>query len=180
MATYSQMLKQAVSRGAVKDASDWFFDTFQQLSKLDTRVLINKGEERLTKTVVIGRMYLFHYDPKWKDVLPLYDRFPLIFPFERAEGGFLGINFHYLPYVQRARLLDSLMTLSTNKNFDDKMKLNLSYRLLKSAAKSRLFEPCIKRYLNSHVRSRFLLVPPQEWNKALVLPLEDFVYKKGR
>lgn len=179
MATYSQMLKQAMTKGNIKDASDWFVDTFQELSKLDTRALIQKGEpERLTKKIVIGKMYLFHYDPKWKDVLPLYDRFPLIFPFEYAEGGFYGLNFHYIPYIQRARLLDSLMGLANNKTFTDSMRLNLSYRLLKSVAKSKLYEPCVKRYLNSHVRSRFLLVSPQEWTKALVLPLEDFVYKK--
>ncbi len=179
MATYSQMLKQAMTKGNIKDASDWFLNTFQELSTLDTRALIQKGEaSRLTKTITIGRMYLFHYDPKWKDVLPLYDRFPLIFPFDHAEGGFYGINFHYLPYMQRARLLDSLMDLANNNSFNDKMRLNLSYRLLKSVAKSKYYEPCVKRYLNSHVRSRFLLVSPQEWNKALVLPLEDFVYKK--
>ena len=30
-------------------------------------------------------MNLFGYDPKFKETLPLYDRFPLIFPLEPAK-----------------------------------------------------------------------------------------------
>lgn len=179
--TYDQMLKRAVGKGQVADAEGWFVNTFSKLSGNNTNALIGQAEgSMLTSSITIGKMYLFHYDPKWKDILPLYDRFPLIFPFDRAEGGFYGINFHYLPYLQRARLLDSLMSLSMNRRFDDKMRLNLSYKILKSTAKSKLFEPCVKRYLNSHVRSRFLMVPPQEWAKALFLPLDDFVYKQKK
>ena len=101
----------------------------------------------------------------------------MIFPFENSQGGFLGINFHYLPYGQRARLLDNLMSLSTNKSFDDKMRLAMNYKLLNSVSKFSLFKNCIKKYLNSHVRSRFFYVKPDEWSKAILLPLDDFVYK---
>lgn len=174
---YQDLLKAAISKGNVLDASSWFEKTFQDLSK-STDTVINRGDERLTKSLSIGKMYLFHYDPKHKEKLPLYDRFPLIFPFERATNGFYGINFHYIPYLQRAKLLDELVALATNKNLTENTRLNLNYRLLKSVASSKYFEPCIKRYLNSHVRSRFLLINPSEWGKALILPVEDFVYKK--
>ena len=32
----------------------------------------------------IGGFYLYQYDPKWKDKLPWYDIFPLVFPFDYA------------------------------------------------------------------------------------------------
>ena len=38
---------------------------------------------------MMGNMYLFAYDPKHKDTLPYYDRFPIIFPINKAKGGFL-------------------------------------------------------------------------------------------
>lgn len=171
------MLDQARSRGQIADASTWFQQTFSDL-KTPTATIINKNDSNLTKNLQIGKMYLFQYDPKLKKTLPLYDRFPLIFPFDHAENGFYGINFHYIPYIQRARLLDSLMSLSSSKAMTESMRLNMNYRLLKSVAKAKYFEPCIKRYLNSHIRSRFLLIPPSQWAKALFLPLEDFVYKK--
>lgn len=176
--TYQQMLDKAISRGMVADAQTWFDTTYQNLSSKSTINVINKGDDRLTKSLSIGRMYLFHYDPKYKKTLPLYDRFPLIFPFESAEGGFLGINFHYLPYGQRARLLDNLMSLANNRSFDDNMRLAMNYKLLKSVSKFSLFKDCIKKYLNSHVRSRFFYIKPDEWSKAILLPLDDFVYKK--
>jgi len=177
--TYQQMLKQAINKGMVVDAQNWFDTTYQQLSSQTPAAVISKGDERLTKALSIGKMYLFNYDPKHKDTLPLYDRYPLIFPFERTEGGFLGINFHYLPYMQRAVLLDNLMALATNQTFNDNMRLSMNYRLLKSTSKFKLFENGVKKYLNSHVRSRFFYVKPEEWSKAILLPLDDFVYKKN-
>ena len=176
--TYQQMLNQAISKGMVADAQTWFDSTYQNLTSKSTAHVISKGDDRLTKTLSIGKMYLFQYDPKFKDVLPLYDRFPLIFPFERVENGFLGLNFHYLPYTQRAILLDNLMSLSSDKTFTDQMRLNLNYRLIKGVSKLKSSKECIKKYLNSHVRSRFFYIKPDEWQKDLMLPLDDFVYKK--
>lgn len=176
--TYQQMLNQAISKGMVADARTWFDTTYRDLSSKSTISVINKGDDRLTKTLTIGKMYLFHYDPKHKATLPLYDRFPLIFPFEHVENGFMGINFHYLPYTQRAILLDNLMSLSSDKTFTDQMRINLSYRLLKGMSKLKSSKECIKKYLNSHVRSRFFYIKPDEWQKAILLPLDEFVYKK--
>jgi len=176
--TYQQMLTQAISKGVVADAQTWFDTTYKDLSSQSTINVINKGDDRLTGTLTIGKMYLFHYDPKHKDTLPLYDRFPLIFPFERAENGFLGINFHYLPPGQRALLLDNLMSLASDRTFTDQMKINLNYRLLVKVSRLSIAKNCIKRYLNSHVRSRFFYIRPDEWQKALMLPLDQFVYKK--
>jgi len=175
--TYEQMLKQAISKGQVVDASKWFESTFKNMSH-STDTIIDNAKSGLKTSLEIGKMYLFHYDPKHKAKLPLYDRFPLIFPFDHAERGFYGINFHYIPHMQRARLLDSLMGLVNDKALDNNTRLNLNYRLLKSVSKAKLFEPCVKRYLNSHVRSRFLQISPSEWAKALMLPLDDFVYRK--
>jgi len=103
--------------------------------------LVTQQSDRLVTALTVGRMYLFMYDPKMKDDLPYYDRFPLIFPFKRVNGGFYGINMHYLPHVLRAKLMDSLYTLSNNKNNDDSTKLKLSYNLLNNASKFRYFKP---------------------------------------
>ena len=95
--TYQQMLNQAITKGNVADAQTWFDTSYQDLSSKSALSVINKGDDILTKALSIVNMYLFHYDPKYKETLPLYDRFPLIFPFQNVEGGFMGINFHYSP-----------------------------------------------------------------------------------
>ena len=42
---------------------------------------------------------MFVYDPKTKAKLPFYDTFPLVLPIDTFRGGFIGLNFHYLPTV---------------------------------------------------------------------------------
>ncbi len=120
-------------------------------------------------------MYFFMYDPKHKKSLPYYDTFPLIFPVDRAEGGFYGLNLHYLPLQLRAQLMDSLYDITTNSRYDESTKLKLSYGVLKGAEKFKLFQPTFKRYLSSNVRSRFIQIQPSEWDIALFLNTEQFV-----
>ena len=130
-------------------------------------------------TAVIGRMFFFKYDPKWKDILPIYDKFPMVFPIEQYSDGFLGLNLHYLAYGQRLHLIQLLTQFASNKKLTPTTKLKLSYDLLQSTKTlNNLARPCIKRYLFSHVRSRFIEILPSEWQMAAALPVEMFVTKK--
>jgi hypothetical protein len=122
----------------------------------------------------IGKMYMFFYDPKGKATLPYYDIFPLIFPIGFQEGGFLGINLHYLPPYLRAKLMDALYSTANNDKYDNTTKLKISYDMLNSAAKFGPFSACVKRYLWDHVQGNFLYVEPENWDTALMLPLERF------
>ena len=74
-----------------------------------------------------GRMNLFVYDPKYKKTLPFYDTFPLVLPLETIRGGFMGLNFHYLPYPLRFRLLERMQKFATNSKFDASTKLLAGY-----------------------------------------------------
>jgi hypothetical protein len=157
-------------------ANEWLREQAQGVRTVSNpKTLVTTQSDRLVTAISVGRMYLFMYDPKMKEDLPYYDRFPLIFPFRRVQGGFYGINLHYLPHILRARLMDNLYSLANNKANDDTTKLRLSYQLLNASAKYRFFQPCVKHYLNNHVKSRFLWVPSQQWETALFLPLERFV-----
>lgn len=161
---------------ATNNANLWLREQAQSINAVSNpKQLLNKQTDRMVTAITVGRMYLFMYDPKMKEELPYYDRFPLIFPFRRVQGGFYGINMHYLPHMMRAKLMDNLHLLANNQNYDDSTKLRLSYQLLHKASKFRYFEPCVKHYLNTQVRTRFLWVPADQWETALFLPLERFV-----
>jgi hypothetical protein len=138
-------------------------------------ILKTSGNKSKVANQVIGNMYLFRYDPKHKDTLPYYDRYPLVFPINKAKGGFLGINMHYLPPTLRAELMDALYSTVTNKKFDESTRLKISYDILNKAKKFRLFKPTIKHYLGKHVKTRFVYMNPSEWDIALFLPLQEFV-----
>lgn len=140
-----------------------------------TKAAIMADRQRLKTSSIIGKMYFYFYDPKTKDTLPYYDRFPLVIPIERYKDGFLGLNLHYIHPKYRINLLDKLSEVASNKNYNEQTKLRISYRYLR--ASSKIFEatPCIKRYLYSHVESRFLEIHADEWDIAALLPMESFV-----
>ena len=182
---FDTILQQGVAAGEVpartRAARDWFRETASSFRTTPNELLRGaaeaEGGSALTGRTFPGRMYTFFYDPKTKRDLPYYDRFPLIFKIKNIDGGFLGINMHYLPPQLRARLMDALYPLATNRKYDETTRLRLTYEILNSATKYRFFKPTIKKYLNSNVRSRYIQINANQWDMALFLPTERFVKK---
>ena len=181
-AVFDDLLLKGIRSGNVpartQAARDWYRDQAKQVKKAevkDTKLIREMGKDRYENRFRIGHMYMFGYDPKHKATLPYYDRFPLIFPINKAKGGFLGINFHYLPLQLRAKLMDSLYDISSNSTYDENTKLRISYGVLNGATKYKHFKPTVKHYLSSHVRTRLVYIHPTEWDIALFLPTAQFV-----
>ena len=177
MPVFADILKSGrtnMQRPGFIDSRDWFREKASQVRSANPQKIITSSPDQQKGNILPGFMYMFAYDAKYKDTLPYYDRFPLIFPFSMASDHFMGLNMHYLPLIYRARLMDALYNLTTNQKFDEKTRLRLSYDLLNSSAKYKYFEPCVKKYLKSQVKTRFLLIPSNEWDIALFLPLERF------
>ena len=169
-----------------KESMAWFRNKAQKLSP-SRRDLLRDESLTLKNRPRVGDMFMYFYDPKTKDTLPYYDRFPLTILVDRAPKGFYGLNLHYLPLDVRAKFLDALLDNLNNKRYDESTRFRLSYEMLKGAAKLRAFRPCFKRYLSSHVRSRFAKVEAPEWEIATFLPTADFekassteVYRESR
>lgn len=178
---FFQLLKNTgkdLSEGA-KDAINWLRDRITDVSKKLKRDQNNIFTKDASPE--IGQMYLFAYDPKYKNVLPFYDAYPLVFPIEFYGDGFLGINLHYLPPLARASLLSKLKSLSSNNKYDDSTKLVISYEILRAhSTQFKGFENCVKRYLFAHVRSSFHQVSPYDWDKAVLLPLQRWQVNPNR
>lgn len=176
--TFGEILARSVTSNVnakqrQDDSVKWFQDQARK-TKVKPSELMRQDKTRLKNNLRIGDMGFFFYDPKHKKTLPYYDTFPLVLKIEDYEDGFLGLNFHYLPYVLRAKLMDALFSVTNNKKYDESTKLLISYDILKSAAKFSLYKPCVKRYLTNHVRSRFLKIYANEWDMALFLPVHNF------
>ena len=119
------------------------------------------------------RAFLYQYDPKWKDILPWYDIWPLVFPFDYAKGGFYGINVHYLPPNARADLMVSLLSAhGEGAMLNKRFKMKLSYNIITQFKPARA---CIKRYLYNHVQGKgFYTIPADDWTYAAALPMQKF------
>jgi len=179
--SYLDKLKDAIKTNSVtaraRAAGDWFRSivnrTKGQFSDETPKTILQRSENLVSKSV-LGKMYFYSYDPKWKNELPWYDTFPLVFPIERYPDGFLGLNFHYLPPKHRAILMDQLKMFANNKKYDETTKLKLTYDMLKGFTKIKRARPTVHRYLTSKVKSKFVLVNADEWEVALFLPVERF------
>lgn len=171
----TSLAKEGLKPGTNR-ARDWLRLKIKELNP--TRQAILADRERFRNKSILGRMYFFYYDPKMKDSLPYYDRFPLVIPIEQYTDGILGLNLHYIHPKKRIILLDKLSEFTNNNKYDNTTKLRLTYNTLKSASK--LFEatPCIKRYLFNHIDSRFLEISADEWDIAALLPVSSFVGAK--
>ena len=82
-----------------QESVDWFIGRARSATGYRNNI-INKTDRSRSSTV-IGKMYFFFYDPKHKDKLPIYDKFPLFFPIEIYPDGFLGLKLHYLSTNER-------------------------------------------------------------------------------
>ena len=156
-----------------KESRDWFRKKARAM-RVNRSQLMQEDEIQLRSRSVTGAMFMFFYDPKYKKTLPYYDSFPLIIAVGPAEGGFVGLNLHYLPIALRAKFLDGLMDTTNNKKYDESTKFALNYEMLKSTSKLKYFKPCYKHYLTKHVRSKLALVPSTEWEIATFLPTASF------
>lgn len=150
-------------------------DRVYQSAQQTDRSMTNGGDSGpVGRNMEIGKLYMYMYTAKHRQTLPYWDRFPLVFLVGGYEDGWLGLNMHYLPQELRLRLFNGLLTLRNNNSFDDRTKLQLNYKVLKGISRFRMAQPCIKRYLVTHVRSKVREIPAQDWETALYLPVERF------
>jgi len=175
---FTEMIKAATREGMIagrtQEARNWFRDQAKNINTVSENAIMKEDSTRYRSAVSVGSMYIYYYDPKLKQSLPYYDTFPCIFCVDIGKDYFYGINFHYLPPVYRAKLMDGLYDIINNVRFDETTKLKISYKLLKSAAALKYFKPAFKKYLKAHVRSRFVKIAPELWDFSIFLPMERF------
>jgi hypothetical protein len=126
----------------------------------------------------IGKLLFFLYDAATKDKLKYWDLLPLVFWFDfstgpKGEKYATGVNLHYLPYIWRMRLLGKLMEIAQQPMSPDD-KLMLSWEFLGDVAKFPEVRACVKKYLMNHIRSKLMVVAPDDWAMAIMLPFEQF------
>ena len=181
MASLFDTLQAGAQRAGVKartkDSQKWFRKKAQELVMPNRKALLKDDALERTGRNIRGNMYMYFYDPKFKETLPYYDRFPLTIMIDSAPGGFYGLNLHYLNYPVRARFLDELMSLAPNNVKDTTRLVKLRYDLLQNVRKYKEFKPCFKHYLGKHVVSQFSRVPMTDWEIAIFLPVEQFKKK---
>jgi len=107
--------------------------------------------------VMVGKFYLFEYDPKTKAQLARWDKYPLVLVTTLYDDGFMGANFHYTTPKQRMILAKKFL----NKN------VKIPFKLL-------------HRYIIKRADNLFFEVPDEDLVEFAALPIEQFYDSKNR
>jgi len=166
---FKKLIKSSQGVAKTRDATKWLqrrvrsisaglTNRFSDIKNADD--FYNKNKKQSISKIEPGIMATYFYDPKWKKILPYYDRFPLILCVKMYKDGFLGLNFHYLHPIMRAKLMDSI---------DKVNEINWN-----NVSKIKQIRPTVKRYLYKHINSKVVILDDEEKELALFLPLERF------
>lgn len=158
-----------------RQSMTWFQNSVKELkSPITLAKEIVAERDRAKGKFLMGGLYHFFYDPLTKMELPYYDVFPLVIPLKRYPDGFLGLNLHYLPPKYRAFFMDKLFQFAITNDNDEIKRLRVTYEILAASSNLKEFRPCVKKYLNSQIKTKILTIKPNEWETALFLPTAIF------
>ncbi len=112
-------------------STQWYRDKIKEFGTPRRLDLLRDG--RRSGSPSFGQLNMFVYGPKNKLTLPYYDTFPLVMPIGGIGGGFLGINFHYLPVPLRMRLLDKIVNFPNQINYQGLKRISLLKPTIKTS-----------------------------------------------
>jgi hypothetical protein len=159
---------------------DWFKTKINSLggnspsAKTD---LLKTTKEKQSNIVLPGTLVMYGYDPKTKDTLEYYDKFPCVLVTSLTEQGWVGLNIHYLAYAMRARIFDKLWMIAKDVRNTKQQVLRMNWKLLGNVSKFPEARPAVKQYLYSHLTTRILKVDIEDWKTAMFLPVDSFAKK---
>jgi len=157
-------------------AMDWFrrevgrnFNNVRMARMMRDRTMFKQKLE-------MGQMFLVNYDAKHKDTLPIWDKWPLIIPFNsyKAKNGaniILGLNFHYLPPKLRLVAFRALLKFRNEKRYRKSTRLQFDWQVVSALSEHELFKKAVHAYDANHFKSMFVKIPAQSWTSVLFLPL---------
>jgi len=138
-------------------AKNYSLDLLKSDERYDDSVTKDfQDTNEIRNEVRIGHLYLFEYKASSK--ISFYDTFPLVYVIDRQADYFVGANLHYMGPKARYTVIDNLI-----KNNYLKVPPN-----------------CVHKYLSSNVSGRFLDLGKDEWDTAIFLPIENFIFTKSK
>jgi len=164
---YDERARKANVTRNTKESIDWFRRNIRK-----DRTIVNL--ERVQQGLRSGRpqpggLFIYEYDPKNKDRLQFYDKFPLVFILEFTKDGWYGLNLHYMPPAVRANLLAKTSVKST-----------AGMAIAERFGRSEYGRYALKRYLASNVQGKITRVPKEDFEIAISLPFENFQKASNR
>ena len=160
---------------SVAKAKEWFKERLRRLVRgindPETENM-NSSSYRGMKSEVkdpFGRLSYFIYTAEFDKQLPYWDKTPLTIMYNEDKDHMYGLNFHYVHPKIRALILESLLDKLVKANKPDAY-FDISYALIKALSTSKYIKPCLKTYLKSNMNTMPIVLKPEAWQNAIMLP----------
>jgi hypothetical protein len=112
----------------------------------------NSDGNVLRRFPVEGHLYFYEYKAKMK-WLPYYDTFPLVYVVKGiSDNEFIGANLHYIQPKKRVKVIQELRSGRVD-----------------------IPKSCFHKYIHNHVEGWMLDLHIDEWDTAILLPVENFI-----
>lgn len=192
---YIKKYREAIGPNAKRNitrSNRWFMKRVTKDVRLSRQRVFTQFKQSFDKKMpsdrgLIGRLFLFKYDAKHKDTLPVWDACPLVFFFgtfvgdgQYGENGvqyLQGINLHYLPPALRLNLFVNLIKANNDTALREKSRLKLSWQFLKAFSAHNLAKHAVKTYRVDHLNSELVEINPRFWEIVIFLQIQD--WRKG-
>jgi len=191
------MLITKIQENKLKRAGSWFANLFKRTisnKKKDSRPTDITDFGQSAKKIRNWNLYVMTYDALNKKTLETWDSIPMFFPFSGEAGAsgpkIKGINTHYLRPDLRLAFFEQLTTLmektASKKGYDpndlDSVPPNVFEPVIgrymnaiytgSIGGPGKYLRAAIRTYLISHIRSKWTLINPSEYENAsrVILP----------
>lgn len=165
-------------RLARREAEEWFETSKKKMNE--------KSVAKTSTRFLPGKIYVFRYDPKYKDTLEWWDRNPVVLALNSKDSNDLGINLNLLPVVVKEELLDFVYDRLEGSIKNQTMGLNsgnaltqghitLTYDGAAAFLERFGFDFAIRRYIPNRKNSQ-AVVAYEEWPR---ITLCDFIDLNG-
>jgi hypothetical protein len=112
----------------------------------------------------LGRLYLWVYDAKHKSKLEVWDQLPLVILLGIPKGKYiLGVNLHYIPYLNRIQFMKQLQARGTRLKYSDIKKAWKAAKIPGAYAAL-----SIRKYLVSHIKSNIKIFDDEKDQMEIV------------
>lgn len=161
---------------SVSAAKDWFRERLRRLVKGQydpetehEEAVRSYAQMRSRVKNPIGRLSYFIYKAEYDEQLPYWDKTPLTIMYNEDRLHMYGMNLHYVHPKIRALILETLINKLIDANREEAY-LDISYSTIQSLITMKYMKPCLKTYLKKNMLFMPVVLKPESWQKAIMLP----------
>jgi len=158
------------------NAVQWFRESLNEIRKnkvgkpTDYESL-SKDKSRNAVRKLRGQVLLFRYKPS-NSKIKFYDRYPVVIVLEITGNHIIGLNLHYVPPLDRIKLILMMNALLFDQKEQNLQKTRLKiFSLLNKKIFAKYMGTAVNKYTVKNIVGKPKLTNPKEWSYLAFLPV---------